>query len=163
MMNIEFGTLTPHHKKFPFKLCDIQDDPAVDYVCPAWEITHHIKANTVDWCYSRHFFEHLTFTQGVRTLKAWYRVLKPGGKCEMLLPNMTYFIDLWLSKENDQFMKAGIWGWQRGELDDTWDIHKSGYDEGSITELLNEHGFVDIENIQPEDSTNLHLKCYKPI
>lgn len=162
-MKIEFGCGEKPTKE-GFKTCDIRDLPDIDYVCPAWEIDSLVKENTVDEIFSRHFFEHLTFKQGEIVLEKWYKILKPGGVCEMMLPNMTFHINQWLSRSSEREIKhamAGFWGWQRGEFDDVWDVHKSGYDRELLTNLVSKKGFVNIQSLAKPKSKHLHLKFYK--
>ena len=91
----------------------------------------------------------------------WKKILKSNGKCEMMLPNLMYHIRQWMSKTNLDHAKAGLWGWQRGEFDDVWDIHKSGYDRELLTNLLLEKGFVNIKSLASDSSKHLHLEFYK--
>jgi len=162
-MRLEFGCgETP--TKEGFKTCDIRDLPGVDYVCPAWEIDKLVEENSVDEIFSRHFFEHLTFAQGEVMLDKWRKILKPGGMCEMMLPNMALHIQQWIERKTDREIrhaKAGFWGWQRGEFDDTWDVHKSGYDKQLLTALVSEKGFINIQSLAKPMSKHLHLKFYK--
>jgi predicted SAM-dependent methyltransferase len=162
-MKIEFGCGETPTKR-DFKTCDIRNVPGVDYVCPAWDIDALVEDNTVDEIFSRHFFEHLTFKQGEVILEKWYKILKPGGICEMMLPNMAVHIEQWINRRNNQEIKhamAGFWGWQRGAFDDTWDVHKSGYDKELLTALVSKKGFIDIESLAPPMDKHLHLKFYK--
>ena len=114
-MNIEFGCGAKPTKQ-GFKTCDIRDLPGIDYVCAAWDIENLVGENTVDEIFSRHFFEHLTFAQGEKMLQVWHKILKPGGKCEMMLPNMSFHIQQWINRSTDREIshaRAGFWGWQR--------------------------------------------------
>jgi len=143
MLEIEFGCgETPTREGC--KTVDIRDLPGVDYVCNAWEIDSIVEKDTVDYIYSRHFFEHLTFSQGVKTLAAWKNILKPEGQIEMIIPNMSFHITQWLSRSDFQWAKEGFWGKQREGDTETWDIHKSGYDQKSLNALLIEEGFTNI-------------------
>lgn len=163
-MKIEFGCgETP--TKSGFKTCDVRNVPGVDFVCPAWDIDKHVQENTVDEIFSRHFFEHLTFYQGEIVLDKWKKILKPGGRCEMLLPNMSFHIDQWINKRNEpkqlRHAKAGFWGWQRGEFDDVWDVHKSGYDKEILLNLLTTKGFKNISSLDKDLSKHLHFEFFK--
>ena len=55
-LNIEFGC-GENPTKENFKTCDIRNLPGVDFVCPAWDIDQHVKENSVDEIFSRHFFQ----------------------------------------------------------------------------------------------------------
>ena len=163
-MKIEFGCgETP--TKEGFKTCDIRDVPGVDFVCPAWDIDQHVASNSVDEIFSRHFFEHLTFQQGEIVLKKWYNILKPGGKCEMMLPNLAFHLNQLVNHRNNRkqlkHALAGMWGWQRGTFDDTWDIHKSGYDKELLIPIFQKQGFKNIMSLEPTASPHLHIKGIK--
>lgn len=163
-MNIEFGCgETP--TKSGYKTCDIRKLPGVDYVCNVWDIDKHVEENSVDNIFSRHLFEHLTFPQGEYTLDVWKKILKPGGVCEMMLPNMAFHLDQWINKRNNpkefSHCMAGLWGWQRGLFDDVWDVHKSGYDKQSLQALVMKKGFRNYESLDHDMSRHLHVRFIK--
>ena len=158
MVGIEFGSGgTPLRKGF--KTVDIRKVEGVDYVCNAWDITDQVEEDSVDHIFSRHFFEHLTFVQAEYTLDAWKKIIKPEGLIEMLLPNMTWHIEQWVTRSNLERAKEGFWGKQREGATETWDLHKSGYDRESLEALLVDEGFVDIDFRRALDK-NLHV-CFK--
>jgi hypothetical protein len=163
-MNIEFGCgETP--SKPGYLTCDIRHLPGIDFVCAAWDIDNLVDHDSVDHVYSRHFLEHLTYRQSNLMLSAWFRILKSGGVCEIIVPNMTFHIKQWIDRSDAKEFRhaqAGFWGWQRGDINDTWDIHKSGYDRSSMENLLTEHGFCGFRNLLSEDSWHLHVTCRKP-
>lgn len=163
-MRLEFGGgETP--KRPDFTQVDVRQITEDTIVCNAWDIDKHVKPNTVTEIYSRHFFEHLTFAQGEKVLDVWKTILVPGGKCEMLLPNLTFHINQWVNLREDpkseEWAKAGFWGWQRGELEDTWDVHKSGYDATSLVQLLISKDYKDIESLKSDRSKNIHVRFFK--
>jgi predicted SAM-dependent methyltransferase len=162
-MNIEFGSgETP--TKDGYNTSDIRNLPGVTFVCSAWDIDQHVQPNTVDNIFSRHFFEHLTFAQGELVLQKWKTILKPTGTIEMLLPNMSFHIRQWNKRKNEKnknHARAGFWGWQRGEFEDTWDTHKSGYDNEFFEELLLRYNFIDIVSHEPITSKHLHYTFKK--
>ena len=162
-MKIEVGCGTNPTKE-GFKTCDIRDLPGVDYVCKAWDLDNYVEPDTVEHIYSRHFFEHLTFTQGRYVLEMWHKLLKPDGICEMILPNMTFHIMQWIVRPTEKSLKqakAGFWGHQNDGFEDTWPVHKSGYDVETLSELLNECGYGNIKSLQPKDNRHLHITCNK--
>jgi len=159
-MKIEFGCgETPRHPEF--KSCDVRDVPGVDFVCPAWEIDKQVADNTVEEIFSRHFFEHLTFQQGDFVLSKWYKILKVGGRMEMILPNLDYHVKQWVNKTDLKFALAGFYGWQRGEFEDTWDTHKSGYNFDTLYTLLRSHKFDKITRLKTTKGKHLHIACFK--
>lgn len=162
-MKIEFGCGESPTKK-GFKTCDIRNLPRIDFVCEAWKIDEFVAESSVDEIFSRHFFEHLTFNQGEKILEAWYKILKDNGVIEMITPNMTFHFKQWISRstlKEFNHAKAGLWGWQRGTIEETWDIHKSGYDFDSLKNLLLQKNFKNIELLSQTDSMHLHVKFTK--
>jgi len=53
------------------------------------------EANTLDYIYSEHSFEHLPFNGGQSMLKECYRVLKPGGTLRLATPDVRFLFDLY--------------------------------------------------------------------
>ena len=171
---LEFGC-GDNPTKPEFKGVDVRSLPNVSYVCNAWEISDHVPESSVDEIFSRHFFEHLTFEQADLTLMAWHQILKPGGFVEVIVPDMMHHIQQWLhpdrknmpvhrdGAEDSTFQNEsikGFWGGQRGELNDSWDVHKSGYDYALLRDSLMNHGFQNIQQIESAPK-NLHVKAYK--
>ena len=160
-MNIEFGC-GDNPTKQGFKTCDIRSLPKIDYVCPAWDIDTLVEHNSVDNIFSRHFFEHLSFIQGRKTLRAWQNIMKPGAICEMLLPDIDFHIQQWISGQDIEHAQAGFWGWQREGDTEVWDIHKSGYNFNTLQNILVQEKFVNIERIKNK-GIHLHVKFSKSI
>ena len=46
-----------------------------------------LEDGSVDGVYTSHTLEHVTLHDGVRALKEFVRVLKPGGQCIVIVPN----------------------------------------------------------------------------
>lgn len=146
-----------------WKRNDIRDLPGIDFVCASWDIHKHVEAGSVDQIYSRHFFEHLTFDEGRRTLESWRLVLKSGGTVEMLVPDMTFHIIQWRDPDrkttktnkgltSQEWAIRGFWGQQRGD----WDIHKSGYDYDLLRDAVTAVGFVGFYRV-PDKRQHLHV------
>lgn len=163
-MKIEIGGgETP--KKHGYKICDIRCLKNVDFCCNAIELDKYIPQNTVTNVYARHFMEHLTFRETDKFLSVIYKILKTAGEVEIIVPNMTFHINQWLNKNNSSQMfehaKAGFWGWQRGNNENYWDVHKSGYDKETIEQLILKHGFVNFSSQNTETNPHLHVFFYK--
>ena len=146
-MNIEFGCGANPTRR-GYLTCDIRSLPGVDYVCNAVDIDQHVGADSVDIIYSRHFFEHLTFIQGEELLQVWYKILKPTGHIDMMVPCMDFHIWQWTAKKDYTGAIKGFWGWQREGDTEVWDIHKSGYNYETLSTLVLEQGFINCERIK---------------
>lgn len=160
-MKIEFGCGEKPSRN-GFLTCDVRDLPNVDFVCNAWDIGYHVEPESVDNIYSRHFFEHLTFEQGEVFLLEIYKILKKGGVVEMSLPNMNYHLLQYIFRRHLKHARAGFWGWQRGGINETWDIHKSGYNYTELLSLVSKLGFVKCSRVTGHAfSKHLHVRFEK--
>ena len=163
-MNIEFGC-GANPKEAGYKTCDIRNLPGIDYVCSAIDIADYCEHNSVNNIFSRHMFEHLTFHDGELHLDACMKILVSGGILRMIMPNMTFHINQWLSKDPAAMdhARAGFWGWQREVAEgEDWDIHKSGYDFDTLNELLLRKGFVNIQSNEGLNHKHLSITALKP-
>ncbi len=65
--------------------------------------------DSVDWCYSEHFLEHLYPDEGQRHLNEVHRVLKPRGRYRVVVPDVLKFAKCYLSGDVDFFHRAFPW------------------------------------------------------
>jgi ubiquinone/menaquinone biosynthesis C-methylase UbiE len=66
---------------------DLIDHDSVDIVGDAIEIMHDIPDNSIDLIYSHHFMEHIKNLDLL--IYQISRVLKPGGKCQTVVPHFS--------------------------------------------------------------------------
>ena len=149
---------------------DVRPLPGVAVVCKAWAIVRHVAAHGAEEVYSRHFFEHLTFAEGRRTLAAFRRVLRPGGTLGIVVPDLRYHLAQLMQRNADapseanarwsarEHALAGFWGWQRDADGTYWDVHKSGYDAAMLGQALARAGFADIARL-PDKRWNLSMRA----
>jgi len=105
-------------------------------------------------------------------LKCWYKILKKGGKLQIIIPDMLFHIEQFLDEDpfkksvanpdwtNLQHSLAGFWGWQNDGETEIWDIHKSGYDFRLLKMKLEEFGFNNIKRLE-DKPWNLNVICQK--
>lgn len=75
-----------------------------------------------EYIYSEHLFEHLGLPQAINMLKECYRILKPGGKMRLAMPNFHFLMELYLhpdKKCNRQYLEWSycLFGKQLGQLE----------------------------------------------
>ena len=51
--------------------------------------------NTLDYIFSEHIFEHISYADGHAFIKECHRVLKPGGRIRIATPDMVFLIQLY--------------------------------------------------------------------
>lgn len=101
---------------------------------------------TVSLIVSSHVLEHLTKYEGLFCLKECYRVLEPGGLFYLALPAVEKVVDIFYSGHPDVPHLKGDQEWLiralfETQFDETT-IHKYGYTEKSLNELLQSLGFI---------------------
>jgi len=105
------------------------------------ELPH--QTASVDEILSEHSLEHIGKYEVPRALAEWSRVLRPGGRLLMNLPNLEWCMKAWLAAPEEV-----RWGWQLdtifGLQDHPGEYHKTGFTAPRLFQLLSEAGFSDI-------------------
>lgn len=103
---------------------------------------------TVDGVYSEHFFEHLTQAEGLAFLRECRRVLKPGGRIRIAMPDLDELVQRYQSEdwrgEGDMFRLGFDWVVNRCEMLNfamrEWG-HRHFYNEEELRRITNLAGF----------------------
>ena len=109
---------------------------------------------SVDFVYSEHLIEHLTFPEVNNMLNECYRVMKRGGIIRIATPNLNFLVDLYLHPEKDINKRYVELAAKKGHLPQkpvyvinrfhtAWG-HQIVYDYETLVELLKSCGFSDI-------------------
>ncbi len=121
----------------------------VDHVCNANNLAQFAD-NTFTEIYASHIVEHLDYMgELVKTLKEWNRVLEPGGKVLISVPDLDVLAELILSKnklnvgERFHVMRM-IFG---GHIDQ-YDYHVVGLNREFLTQYLNAAGYVNVKKVK---------------
>ncbi len=107
-----------------------------------------------------HLLEHLDFRQSKTALQEWRRVLKPGGRLRISVPD---FDKIAKSEDSNRFF------YLMGGQTDADDYHKSVYNEERLAGLLHQSGLVNIKHWEsPNTDTaahpiSLNLEATKPV
>jgi len=99
--------------------------------------------NSVDEIFSSHVLEHFSKHETIPILIEWNRVLKPGGKLIMDLPDLEWCMLNWLNTpERDKWGWAidSIFGHQVGD----GEIHQAGFTKSRLEDLLTTTGYNNI-------------------
>ncbi len=98
---------------------------------------------SVDEIRASHILEHFPFADAPKVLADWVRVLRPGGRIRVAVPNLA-----WLGEHIDD-PKAPFY--MMGGQTDGNDFHKSAYTEASLRQRMEDAG---LHSIQPWVSAN---------
>lgn len=79
--------------------------------------------NSVDAIWSSHTLEHAPMARVQDILKEWFRVLKPGGRAIIRVPNFDYIARYWLTGPDRAWAEAMVYGLQSNE----GEFHRSAF------------------------------------
>lgn len=117
-----------------------------DFVTVGLHETADIKANmwelpfdsdSVDFIWSSHTLEHAPMAKVPATLKEWFRVLKPGARGIVQVPNFDYIARYWLTGADRNWAEAMVFGNQANE----GEFHNCAFTTGTIRGDLEGAGF----------------------
>jgi len=118
-----------------------------------------LARDSVDCIYSSHVFEHIPRHDALNVLFKWCKVLRPGGKLYLCIPDLEALIKIYLKNltnfesEKAQYnieLAAGI---MYGGQSNKYDYHFFGYSFLIIEKMLKSIGFKDIKRFNPDDLT----------
>lgn len=95
---------------------NIDIDPSVepDVIMDATHLAY--EDNSIEEIYAGHLLEHLTMNEGVSALREWKRVLIPGGKITITVPDIRKLLDKHCRGETDiEFVQLNAFGAQDRE------------------------------------------------
>jgi predicted SAM-dependent methyltransferase len=159
-LNLHIGGQEVHPN---WKILDIEDRPEVDFICDAANL-QQFADNSIAAIYASHVLEHFYYGIGNElndTLSEWYRVLQPGGKLYISVPNLKILCWLYLNPnlmalERHHLMRI-IFGGQTNQFD----VHKVGFDSDILAMYLEEAGFQAYEVVSEfgwfKDCSSLRL------
>lgn len=96
--------------------------------------------NSVEEIYASHCLEHLGHWQARDLIREWCRVLKPGGRLRVAVPDMRKIFFAYT-----QGHPVNVGGYTWGGQTDEDDYHKTGFDEGLLRANLEHFGFEDVK------------------
>jgi predicted SAM-dependent methyltransferase len=92
---------------------------------------------SVDEIRASHILEHFTFGDAQKAMEEWSRVLKPGGRIRISVPD----VDKVLKDETPNRLFYLMGGQMHAD-----DIHKSAYDRNRLTALMQQNGLKQIKD-----------------
>lgn len=102
--------------------------------------------NSVEEIRASHILEHFGHQEVAKVLHEWVRVLRPGGRIRLAVPNFEWIARNYLDGKN-----FNVQGYLMGGQVDSDDYHKCAFDEEMLREAMAQVGLVEI---QPWQSPN---------
>jgi GT2 family glycosyltransferase len=130
------------------------------------------EENSVAEILAVHLFEHLSPYKALDVLKGWLRILRPGGKLVMEMPDVEQLCKRFVTADTGQ--RYGILNAVYGSVNTTGEgepseitsPHLFGWWPQSIADHLLNAGFVDVKfgpERYPHPESNMHVEATKPL
>lgn len=134
-------------QKDGWSILNIQAGPGVDYVGSATDLSALADGSCVE-VYASHVLEHLAYdTDLPRAMSEIHRVLKPGGRLRVSVPDLDILCRLFASPTASFKDKYSLMRMMFGGQTDAHDFHFAGLWPGFLVALLREAGFARIEPV----------------
>jgi predicted SAM-dependent methyltransferase len=146
---IDLGAGESHRQWEGYKTyrLDARVDSKPDY-CQEME-NLNLPDNHYDLVASRHSFEHVGRFQQERLWREAFRICKPGGRCEIVLPNAEWAAEKIVAGEMDMHVLNVLLGGAETDVDMKesgliWNVHKFIYTPEVAKTLAETAGFVNV-------------------
>jgi len=171
-MKIECGS--GFHPQPGFIHVDINSNcPNLDYVSSVDSLPM-FEDNSADEMRACDVLEHFSYRDTIRVLTEWFRILKPGGKIYIQVPNAKLLAERWINNDLPLMngmpidFSASYWimgGHNDGVFakdDETWrfNAHYTLFSPESLRFYLEKVGFKNID-IQSDGGSNLICWAWK--
>lgn len=105
--------------------------------------------NTVETIYSSHALEYFDRNEVVSVLNEWGRVLTQSGMLYLAVPDFASLIQIYGETGNLGNILGPLFGKMNSGITNQLIYHKTVYDEPSLSLLLQECGFINVEKYNP--------------
>ncbi|MEY4103352.1 MAG: hypothetical protein RLZZ217_495 [Planctomycetota bacterium] len=130
-------------------IVNVEDRPGVDVRSTVTDLSMFPDGSAVE-IYASHVYEHLGYQEELpRAFAEARRVLMPGGRLRISVPDMEVLCQLFLhpnaqASANEQFK---IMRMMMGGQMEPFDFHKVGFSHNILVALLKEHGFREFRRV----------------
>jgi len=130
-----------------WKTLDITPGPEVDFTGDCRNLSNFADGS-VEIIYASHVLEHVPYNyEMMKTLKEWFRVLKPGGTVMISVPDLETLCRLFVHPQITPKNRYTIMRMMFGGQVDTHDFHCAGLDWNIMGTFLHEAGFTEIKRV----------------
>ena len=128
-----------------WKIFDIEARPEVDFVGDAADLSQFAD-DSIEAIYASHILEHFHYgldNELSHALSEWFRVLQPGGKLLVSVPNLQVMCWLYLQPNFSPHDRLHLMRIIFGGHINQYDVHRVGFDPEILALYLEEVGFDD--------------------
>lgn len=147
--------------KAGWKIFNVQRGPQVDFEGSIVDLGA-FSDGSVEEVYASHVLEHLGYqTELLGALKEVHRVLRPGGRFYLSVPDLEVLCQLFLVPNLDINSRFHIMRIMFGGQTDDYDFHYVGLTEAFIADYLQRAGFTELQRVSEfglfNDSSSLRI------
>jgi predicted SAM-dependent methyltransferase len=144
-LRLHIGGQQPHPD---WKIVNVQPGPHTDFVQSCTDLSIFETAS-VEEIYASHVVEHLKYQRELgATLEEFNRVLVPGGKLHVSVPDLTTLCTLFLDQSLDDTARFQVMRMMYGGQVDDSDFHYVGLTHEFLNHYLERAGFTNIERVR---------------
>lgn len=111
----------------------------LDIICDIRDLDKHIDIESCDEIRCSHCMEHFSTKEIPGLFNMIYKLIKPGGMFNIIVPNFKYHAALVLNGMDEQ----GVYYAYGGQINE-WDFHKTAFTPDILTKRLIEAGFKNL-------------------
>ena len=138
-MRLDIGSGNPAQGEVQpngFVLNDVEKHPNIDLVCNIKDLLKFIPEGFCSECRASHILEHFGTNEVVEVVKIVNKLLEPGGRLTIFVPNFLWHVQLVLEDHEKEAVHYAF----GGQLDE-FDYHKTAFTPKILQKLLEENGF----------------------
>ena len=135
-------------KREGWVILDALPGPCVDYVGNCTDLSFLPDASCVE-VYASHVLEHLGYDSELpKTLAGIYRVLKPGGRLRVAVPDLDTLCRLFVDPSLDGGGRFYVMRMMFGGRTTAYDVHYAGLNFEFLQAFLHETGFREVKRVK---------------
>lgn len=135
-----------------WQVLDIVPGPEVDIVADLSRPLDMIADGTCELVYASHVLEHVPWFCTVDVLRELRRILAPGGRCEVWVPDLDVILELYRQGRTDGWHKhnpdADPFIWLNGRIftygPGPENFHRAVFNEPHLVRCFEQAGFVEV-------------------
>ena len=130
-----------------WKILDVEKRDEVDLVGDIRKLESFADGSCGE-IYCSHVLEHLGQREIMDTLNGLYRILAPGGRLYISVPDLDVLVMLFAHSTTSKARRFAIMRMMFGEQKDEFDYHKIGLNLDLMTDYLRDVGFAGIRHVE---------------
>lgn len=143
-LRLHIGGLEP---KEGWKILNINTGPQVDFHGDIHDLSQFSTAS-VSEIYASHVLEHVGQSAATDVFGSLHRILQPGGRLLISVPDLEVLCALYLEAEKLPEQRHHVMRMMYGGQTDAHDFHYIGYDFHLMSGLLKAAGFSEVQRVE---------------